>query len=56
MCRDCEDFARTVLLLGHLAAYAETPGADATFVEVMGSALATSLPEPPPGLFPGESA
>ncbi|WP_203723110.1 MULTISPECIES: hypothetical protein [Streptomyces] len=56
MCRDCEDFARTVLLLGHLAMYAEAPGADATFVEVMGSALAASLPEPPPGPFPGESA
>ncbi|MFF8099686.1 hypothetical protein ACF07S_07900 [Streptomyces sp. NPDC016640] len=56
MCPDCEDFARTVLLLGHLATYAEMPDADATFVGVVGSALAASLPEPPPGLFPGESA
>ncbi|MFC8097116.1 hypothetical protein [Streptomyces sp. NPDC057363] len=56
MCRDCKDLARTVLLLGDLAMYAETPGADATFVEVTGSALAASLPEPPPGLLPGEPA
>ncbi|MFG3312442.1 hypothetical protein ACGF0C_10825 [Streptomyces albidoflavus] len=56
MCPDCEDFARTVLLLGHLATYAETPGADAAFVEVVGPALAVLLPEPPPGLFPDESA
>ncbi|MEU6282420.1 hypothetical protein [Streptomyces sp. NPDC047028] len=53
MCPDCEDFARTVLLLGQLALYADTNGADLDFVEAVSSSLAVSLPEPPPG-YPGQ--
>ncbi|ANS66317.1 hypothetical protein SLINC_4093 [Streptomyces lincolnensis] len=52
MCPDCEDFARTVLLLGQLALYADVIGADQDFVEALGPSLAASLPEPPPGVFP----
>ncbi|MFK4108304.1 hypothetical protein [Streptomyces sp. NPDC002176] len=52
MCPACEDFARTVLLLGQLALYADIDGADLDFVEVVSPALAVSLPEPPPGMFP----
>ncbi|MFF3844539.1 hypothetical protein [Streptomyces sp. NPDC002328] len=52
MCPDCEDFARTVLLLGQLALYADTTGADLDFVDVVSPALAASLPEPP--AMPGE--
>ncbi|MCF4138827.1 hypothetical protein [Streptomyces koyangensis] len=49
MCPDCEDFARTVLLLGQLALYADTSGADLDFVDVVSPCLAASLPEPPTG-------
>jgi hypothetical protein len=52
MCPDCEDFARTVLLLGQLALYADMAGADLDFVEAVSLSLAVSLPDPPPGLFP----
>ncbi|MER6975979.1 hypothetical protein [Streptomyces carpinensis] len=52
MCPDCEDFARTVFLLGQLALYADTSGVDEEFVEAVAPSLAVSLPEPPPGLFP----
>jgi hypothetical protein len=52
MCEHCEDFHRTVLMLGALALYAESPAADWDFADVVGGALATSLPEPPPGLTP----
>ncbi|MEV5385594.1 hypothetical protein [Streptomyces sp. NPDC052721] len=52
MCPNCEDFARTVLLLGQLALYADMTGADLDFVEAVSPSLAVSLPEPPPGLFP----
>ncbi|MGW0409874.1 hypothetical protein ACWDZX_00925 [Streptomyces collinus] len=52
MCPDCEDFARTVVLLGQLALYADTSDADGTFVDTVGVSLAASLPEPPPGIFP----
>ncbi|MFF4835660.1 hypothetical protein [Streptomyces sp. NPDC001315] len=54
MCPDCEDFARTVLLLGQLALYADTVGADLDFVDAVSPSLAVSLPEPPPGLFPDD--
>ncbi|MEU1498507.1 hypothetical protein [Streptomyces sp. NPDC005732] len=52
MCPDCEDFARTVVLLGQLALYVDRSDADATFVDAVGVSLAGSLPEPPPGIFP----
>ncbi|MEU9441507.1 hypothetical protein AB0D42_11430 [Streptomyces sp. NPDC048304] len=52
MCPNCEDFARTVLLLGQLALYADMAGADLDFVEAVSASLAVSLPEPPPGAFP----
>ncbi|WP_369367021.1 hypothetical protein AB5L52_28740 [Streptomyces sp. CG4] len=52
MCPNCEDFARTVLLLGQLALYADMAGADLDFVEAVSASLAVSLPEPPPGTFP----
>ncbi|MEU2801401.1 hypothetical protein [Streptomyces sp. NPDC007117] len=55
MCPDCEDFARTVLLLGQLALYADMAGADLDFVDVVSPSLAVSLPEPP-GTFPDDSA
>ncbi|WP_097875456.1 hypothetical protein [Streptomyces sp. ms184] len=55
MCPDCEDFARTVLLLGQLALYAEMGGADLDFVDVVSPSLAVSLPELPPGTFPDDS-
>ncbi|WP_405389659.1 hypothetical protein OG596_18255 [Streptomyces sp. NBC_01102] len=55
MCPDCEDFARTVLLLGQLALYADMAGADLDFVDVVSPSLAVSLPEPPPGRFPDNS-
>ncbi|MEW2298106.1 hypothetical protein ABZ719_36380 [Streptomyces sp. NPDC006743] len=51
MCPDCDDFARTVLLLGQLALYADMAGADLDFVEAVSPSLAASLPEPPPGTF-----
>lgn len=52
MCEHCEDFHRTVLLLGSLALYADQSGADHLFVALVGPSLAASLPEPPAGLFP----
>ncbi|MER5538654.1 hypothetical protein [Streptomyces mirabilis] len=52
MCEHCEDFHRTVLMLGSLALYAEHAEADQTFIEAVGPSLAASLPEPPPGIFP----
>ncbi|WP_335932551.1 hypothetical protein [Streptomyces sp. PTD5-9] len=52
MCPNFEDIARTVLLLGQLAVYADMDGADLDFVEAVGPSLAVSLPEPPPGMFP----
>ena len=52
MCPLCEDFARTVVMLSQLALYAEMFGADEDFADVVGGALAVSLPEPPPGPFP----
>ncbi|MEU5537457.1 hypothetical protein [Streptomyces sp. NPDC020362] len=52
MCPNCEDLARTVLLLGQLALYADTADADLDFVEAVSVSLAVSLPEPPPGTFP----
>ncbi|MES5819094.1 hypothetical protein [Streptomyces sp. RG80] len=52
MCPHCEDFARTVMMLGALALYANADDADLTFVELVGPSLAVSLPEPPPGTFP----
>ncbi|MCH0562963.1 hypothetical protein [Streptomyces sp. MUM 2J] len=52
MCPQCEDFARTVLLLGQLALYADTAQADQDFIESVGPSLAVSLPEPPPGVLP----
>ncbi|MFD4031380.1 hypothetical protein ACFWVP_12880 [Streptomyces sp. NPDC058637] len=55
MCPDCEDFARTVLLLGQLALYADMDDADLDFVDVVSPSLALSLPEPPPGTFPDDS-
>jgi hypothetical protein len=51
MCPNCEDFARTVLLLGQLALYADMDGADLDFVEAVSPSLAVSLPEPPPSAF-----
>ncbi|MEV5848856.1 hypothetical protein AB0M32_43515 [Streptomyces sp. NPDC051985] len=54
MCPDCEDFARTVLLLGQLALYADMAGADLDFVDAVSPSLAVSLPEPPPGMFPDD--
>ncbi|GAA3528075.1 hypothetical protein [Streptomyces osmaniensis] len=51
MCPNCEDFARTVLLLGQLALYADMAGADLDFVDAVSLSLAVSLPEPPPGVF-----
>jgi hypothetical protein len=52
MCEHCEDFHRTVLMLGDLALYAESPDCDPAFIDSLGPALAVSLPEPPAGLFP----
>ncbi|MER6628513.1 hypothetical protein ABT301_09760 [Streptomyces sp. NPDC000987] len=54
MCPDCEDFVRTVFLLGQLALYADTSGADEAFVNAVTPSLAVSLPEPPPGAFPSD--
>jgi hypothetical protein len=55
MCPNCEDFARTVVLLGQLALYSDMFGADQDFVDAVGPCLAASLPEPPPGLFPPDA-
>ncbi|MEV6667911.1 hypothetical protein [Streptomyces nigra] len=52
MCPRCEDFVRTFVMLGDLALYAETFGADLGFVEAVSASLAASLPDPPPGLVP----
>ncbi|GAB1327568.1 hypothetical protein [Streptomyces sennicomposti] len=51
MCPDCEDFTRTVFLLGQLALYSDTSSADEKFVDAVAPSLAVSLPEPPPGVF-----
>jgi hypothetical protein len=51
MCAHCEDFLRTVSLLGALGLYAEAHGADQDFIDIVGPSLAVSLPEPPPGLI-----
>ncbi|MEU1657543.1 hypothetical protein ABZ527_15520 [Streptomyces griseofuscus] len=56
MCPNCEDFARTVLLLGQLALYADMDGADLDFVEAVSPSLAVSLPEPPFGVFPDDDS
>ena len=45
MCPHCEDFARTVAMLGQLALYAHTDGADQDFIEAVGPSLAASLPD-----------
>ncbi|MEU2497768.1 hypothetical protein ACPCC5_19000 [Streptomyces pseudogriseolus] len=50
--KPCEDFNRTVQLLSALALYVHTYGADPAFVDAIGPALAVSLPDPPPGIFP----
>ncbi|MCX3058879.1 hypothetical protein [Streptomyces beihaiensis] len=52
MCPHCDDYARTVVMLGDLALYADMTSADQHFVDVIGPSLAASLPEPPPGVFP----
>ncbi|MFD7164906.1 hypothetical protein [Streptomyces violascens] len=52
MCDYCEDYARTVALLGDLALYGHLSGADWVFIEIVGTSLAASLPEPPSGLLP----
>ncbi|MET7696743.1 hypothetical protein [Streptomyces sp. NPDC005485] len=44
MCASCEDLNRTVLMLGFLVQYAEHPRADQHFADVVGGALALSLP------------
>ncbi|WP_215456087.1 hypothetical protein [Streptomyces sp. ATCC 21386] len=54
MCPHCEDFARTILMLGQLALYADNTDADQDFIEIVGPSLAASLPEPPPGMFPAD--
>ncbi|MEU8453731.1 hypothetical protein [Streptomyces griseoaurantiacus] len=51
MCPNCEDFARTVLLLGQLALYGDMTGADLDFVDAVSPSLAASLPEPPFDMF-----
>ncbi|WP_425833609.1 hypothetical protein [Streptomyces fractus] len=56
MCESCQDLNRTVLLLGDLCLYAERPDVDQEFADLVGGALAVSLPpdvvpplyEPPP--------
>lgn len=54
MCEGCKDLNRTVLMLGDVALYAHTPGADPVFIEVVGGSLAASLPDvPPPGFEDG---
>lgn len=52
MCVHCEDFIRTVMLLGGLTLYADADGADQDFINVVGPCLVASLPEPPPGPVP----
>lgn len=54
MCERCDDVARTVRLLDDLAAYAERPGADREFADIICEALGASLElgidaEPGPG-------
>ncbi|MGW7065982.1 hypothetical protein ACWGII_06230 [Streptomyces sp. NPDC054855] len=51
MCDYCDDFNRTVVMLGDLCLYTERPGAEQEFADVVGSALALSLPED--GTSPG---
>ncbi|SNX62303.1 hypothetical protein SAMN06272735_4074 [Streptomyces sp. TLI_55] len=52
MCSACEDFTRTVVMLGRLALHAHNLDADDDFIAAVGPSLAASLPEPPPGLLP----
>jgi len=52
MCPNCEDFVLTVAMLGQLALYADTSGADQHFIDALGPCLAASLSEPAPGMFP----
>ncbi|MET7785113.1 hypothetical protein ABZS93_00520 [Streptomyces sp900116325] len=52
MCEHIEDFHRIVLMLGALALYANTPGAEGAFIDTIGPSLAASLPAPPPGMVP----
>jgi hypothetical protein len=52
MCPDCEDFARTVVMLGQLALYGDITDADQDFIEAIGPSLAASLPELPSSTFP----
>ncbi|MGW1869770.1 hypothetical protein ACWCPS_29955 [Streptomyces mauvecolor] len=54
MCTECDDFNHTVLMLGDLALYANEPGADPVFVEVVGTALAASLPSDIPWSGPAD--
>ncbi|MBC9716850.1 hypothetical protein H9Y04_30380 [Streptomyces sp. TRM66268-LWL] len=44
MCDHCGDLNRTVLMLGFLVMYAEQPDHDEQFADVVGGALAMSLP------------
>ncbi|MER5549461.1 hypothetical protein ABT072_45455 [Streptomyces sp. NPDC002589] len=52
MCPYCEDFARTVVMLGQLARYADMPGADQDFIDAIGPSLEASVPEHPPVILP----
>jgi hypothetical protein len=52
MCAPEEDHDRTLALLGDLSVYATSPGADLGFIDVIGGALAASLPTLPPGYDP----
>ncbi|MFF4032196.1 hypothetical protein ACFYZ2_21050 [Streptomyces sviceus] len=55
MCARCDDFARTVQMLGFLVLYAEQPGSDLVFADMVGGALAASLPDVfPPGYDPAD--
>ncbi|MEV0090213.1 hypothetical protein [Streptomyces sp. NPDC050738] len=59
MCPNCEDLNRTVLMLSDLALYAAHVEADQHFADVVGHALAESLPldafDPPLyGIPPGD--
>ncbi|WP_425833036.1 hypothetical protein [Streptomyces fractus] len=51
MCDRCDDFNRTVVMLGDLCLYSERPGVDEEFADVVGGALALSLPAD--GITPG---
>lgn len=57
MCGACDDFNRTVLMIGDLVLYADHPGADRDFADIVGGGLALSLPVDgvPPGFGPPDS-